>query len=53
MSLYTDEKIHAYHWNELPIDQGVIDLVEDLAHEEKQPIHDDKIPLLSGIWAWL
>ena len=35
MSLYTGEKIHAYHWTEVPIDKGVIDRVEELAYEEK------------------
>ena len=44
MSLYTGKRLHSYSWTELPIDQDVIDRVEDLAEEEGQPELVDGIP---------
>ena len=32
-------------WEELPIDEDVIERVERLAMEENQPMHNDKYPL--------
>ena len=37
MSLYSGERIHSYHWKEVPIDDDVIDRVEMLVEEEKAP----------------
>ena len=45
MSLYSGKKIHAYEWNELPINDEVIAQVESLAAKEKQPKIIDKAPL--------
>ena len=38
MSLRTGRKIHGFQWNELSIDDYVVERVEVLAEEEKQPI---------------
>ena len=48
MSLYT-EKIHSYIWEELPIDDGVIERVEELAFIEKQPAHIDDYPIFEWV----
>ena len=48
MSLYT-EKIHSYIWEELPIDDGVIERVEELAFIEKQPAHIDDYPVFEWV----
>ena len=45
MSLYTGKRIHGYKWKELPIDEYVIDRVETLAEEEKQPIMKGGMPI--------
>lgn len=37
MSLLSGQKLHAYHWEEIPISDEVIDRVHYLAKEEKQP----------------
>ena len=46
MSLYSGKRLHSYIGEELPIDQDVIDRVEQLAREEKQPVLDNNQPLL-------
>ena len=38
MSIHTGRRIHGYKWEELPIDEYVIERVEALAKEEDQPI---------------
>ena len=38
MSLYTGKRVHSYIWEELPIEDGVIQRVEELAEIEKQPV---------------
>ena len=38
MSLYTGKRVHSYIWEELPIDDGVIQRVEQLAELEKQTV---------------
>ena len=45
MSLYSEKRLHSYIWEELPIDQDVIDRVDQLAREEKQPVLDKNQPL--------
>ena len=45
MSLYLDKKTHSYIWKELPIDEGVIDRVEELAYKERHLLHADDHPL--------
>ena len=37
MSLYSGKRIHSYEWKELPIDEDVIDRVEELAETEEAP----------------
>ena len=44
MSLYTGKRVHLYIWEELPIDDGVIQRVEQLAELEKQPVLVDANP---------
>ena len=44
MSLYTGKQIHGYKWDELPIDEYVIDRVEFLAEQEKQPMMKNGMP---------
>ena len=36
MSLYTGKRLHRYIWEEIPIDQDIIDRVDQLAREEKK-----------------
>ena len=38
MSLITGKKLHAFKWAELPINEEVIERVDDLVRKEKQPI---------------
>ena len=38
MSLHSGKRIHGYKWEELPIDEHIIERVESLAEKEKQPI---------------
>ena len=45
MSLYTGKRIHAYDWTELPVDDDVIERVEELAINEKQPDIINNMPL--------
>ena len=44
MSLHTGRRIHGYEWEELPIDEHVIERVEDLAESENQPIMHRGMP---------
>ena len=41
MSLHSGKRIHSYIWEELPVDNEVIARVEQLAVDEKQPIHNN------------
>ena len=45
MLLYTGKLIHGFDWNEIPIHDDVIDTVEQLATNEKQPMLICKLPL--------
>ena len=38
MSLHTGKRIHGFQWDELPIDDHVIERVEALAEEQNQPL---------------
>ena len=38
MSLITGKKLHAFKWVELPINEEVIERINDLAQKEKQHI---------------
>ena len=49
MSLYSGKWLHSYIWEELPIYQDVIDRVEQLAREEKQPFLDNN----QSLFEWL
>ena len=49
MSLYSGKRIHGYKWEELPVDEYVIERVESLADQEKQPIMHKGMP--SFEWA--
>ena len=44
MSLHTGKRIHGYIWDELPIDEYVIERVESLAEEQGQPLMRDGVP---------
>ena len=44
MSLHSGKRIHGYEWEELPIDEHVIERVEALAEAEKQPIMHRGMP---------
>lgn len=44
MSLYSSKRIHGYTWEELPIDEYVIERVESLAEGEKQAIMHKCMP---------
>ena len=37
MSLYSGKRIHGYKWDVLPIDEHIVESVEQLAEDEKQP----------------
>lgn len=45
MSLYSGKRIHSYIWEELPISDEIIERVEQLAIEQKQPKLIDGVPL--------
>ena len=45
MSLETGKKLHGYRWQELPMDDWVINRVEELAKKEGQPKLIDKTPI--------
>ena len=49
MSLYTGNKVQLYIWEELPIDDGVIQRVEQLAELEKKSVLVDSNPFFE--WA--
>ena len=49
MSLYSGKRLHSYILEELPIYQDVIDRVEQLEREEKQPVLDNNQPLFEWI----
>ena len=44
MSLHSGKRIHGYNWDELPIDEYVIERVESLAEEQEQPLMRDGVP---------
>ena len=44
MSSYSEKRIHGYKWDELPIDEYVIERVETLAEGEKQPLMHNGLP---------
>ena len=46
MSLYTGKRLHSYEWNELPISDEVVDIVEALAEEQKARLMADGYPML-------
>ena len=45
MSLNTGKRIHSKNWDQLPIDEFVIDKVKELAAKEEQPVIQNKCPL--------
>jgi hypothetical protein len=45
MSLETGKRVPAYHWEELPIPQHVIDRVNELVEREKQPVMNNGYPI--------
>ena len=49
MSLYSGQRIHGYSWEQLPIDDDVIERVEQLAVNENQPKLVDGLPIFE--WA--
>ena len=49
MSIYSGRRLHSYIWEDLPIDKGVIDRLEQLAREEKQPVLGNNQPLFEWI----
>ena len=49
MSLHSGRWIHVYKWDELPIDEYVIERVESLAKGQEQPIMHNGMP--SFEWA--
>ena len=44
MSLHSGKHIHGYNWDELPIDDYVIERVESLAVEQEQPLMHEGVP---------
>ena len=48
MSSYSGKRIHGYKWDELPIDEYVIEQVEILAECEKQSLIHDRLPNFKG-----
>ena len=46
---YSGRRIHGYKWDEFPVDDYVIERVESLAEEEKQPLMYNGMP--SFEWA--
>ena len=49
MSLETGEKLHCHRWSEEPIDDYIINRVEELAEAEDQPVMPDGYPIFE--WA--
>ena len=49
MSFYTGKWIHGYKWDELPIDEYVINRVEYLEEQEKQPLMKNGMPSFEWI----
>ena len=45
MSLNTGKRLHNKHWDQIPIDEFVIDKVKELATKEEQSIIKNKCPL--------
>ena len=45
ISLNTGKILHSKHWNQIPIDEFVIDKVKELATNEEQPVIQNKYPL--------
>ena len=43
--LITGKRLHALKWKELPIDDWVIDAVEQMAKDQQQPVLPDKCPI--------
>ena len=46
LSLITGKRIHAYAWEELPIDDDVVDRIHQLATEENQAVITATIPYI-------
>ena len=44
MSLYSGKRLHSYIWEELPIDQDIIDRLEQLAREKKTSFGQQPTP---------
>ena len=44
MSLNTGKRINSKHWDQLHIDEFVIDKVKELADKEEQPVIQNKFP---------
>ena len=49
MSLRTGKRIHGYRWQELPLDEHMIERVEAMAEQEEQPIMHRGLPCFE--WA--
>jgi hypothetical protein len=49
MSLYSGKRLHSYEWKELPIDDDVINRVEELANREDDPTMINGYPVFT--WA--
>jgi hypothetical protein len=49
MSLYSGKRLHSYKWDELPIDDDVINRVEELGDIEDAPVMADGYPMFE--WA--
>ena len=49
MSLSTGRHIHEYQWKEIPIDDYVLDHVEESAEEEDQPVMTNGYPIFEWI----
>ena len=44
MSVYSGKRVHGYKWDEFPVDDYVVERVESLAEEEKQPTMHKGMP---------
>ena len=49
MSLHTGKRIHGYKWQELPLDEHVVERVELMTEQEEQPIMHRGLPCFE--WA--
>jgi hypothetical protein len=47
MSLYSGKRIHSYEWKELPVDDDVIERVEELAENEETPLMRNGYPVFT------